>query len=121
MESKIKLKPCPYCGNATIDYWNEADRFMYCESCGMCGPRGRTRDDAAEKWNALPRTKRDDSSLLVAMQKAQKERDWLLTFLEKACPPPPYRNDDDCQSIEWSISCEDCWRNAAKEATCKKK
>lgn len=59
------------------------------------------------------------ADLVTALQQMQKERDWLLTFLEKVCPPPSYRNDVDCQSIEWSISCKDCWRNAAKEAVCR--
>ena len=55
------VKPCPFCGNANIEYWdpgNGGDQMYYCEPCGLCGPRGTGRNakkDALEKWNALPR------------------------------------------------------------------
>ena len=54
-EMMTAVLPCPFCKNNTIDYWDEVDRFFYCEPCGLCGPRGKDMGDALKKWNAMSR------------------------------------------------------------------
>jgi len=69
-ENKMAPLPCPFCGNTEIEYWDgdDKDNMFYCEPCGLCGPRGiiyerismtedaeNKKQDALEKWNALPR------------------------------------------------------------------
>lgn len=53
----IMLKPCPFCGSAAGVYahkltsWME-DSFVECDNPGCkCKVRGKTPEEAAEKWN----------------------------------------------------------------------
>lgn len=53
----IMLKPCPFCGSAAGVYahkltsWME-DAFVECDNPGCnCKVRGKTPEEAAEKWN----------------------------------------------------------------------
>lgn len=110
-----ELKLCPYCGHpATL--W-AADMsggvYVFCDGCGMRGPltEEMTEQEAVAAWNALPR--RSD------IEQVERERDWLLSFFEKVCPPPPYQAKD-CRDIDSVMSCEDCWLAAVKEVTCPK-
>ena len=57
-------------------------------------------------------------SLIAELRQARKERDWLVQTIKEypICPPLQYRNEDECKNIERTMTCEDCWLQAAKEA-----
>lgn len=65
MPEELKLLPCPACGShATVQndgYSGEEEvtgsTYVCCSnlSCSMCGPFGHGAEEAARKWNALPR------------------------------------------------------------------
>ncbi len=62
-----ELKPCPRCKNPDIgdnlfvggkyDKVKEKPIYMFwgCCECYMQGPHGKDEDEAAERWNLLPR------------------------------------------------------------------
>ncbi len=54
-----ELKPCPACGTHAVFEVDEMKEKFYgacfSASCCMQGPYGRTKGQAAERWNALPR------------------------------------------------------------------
>ena len=55
------IAPCPYCGNErpgnTVRYIGNicAGGHIVCHKCGVRGPFGNGLDEAAERWNAMPR------------------------------------------------------------------
>jgi hypothetical protein len=50
------LLPCPNCGEHDIGVDQLVEQYSaYCEICGMAGPDSHTPEDAAVRWNALPR------------------------------------------------------------------
>jgi Lar family restriction alleviation protein len=52
-DSKIKLKPCPFCGNKDVKQWGDfmtPDRIA-CEKCRSRGPMAENRNQAADFWN----------------------------------------------------------------------
>ena len=50
------LNPCPFCcGRAYHSLCKEYRHAYACHACGIFGPVGNTREEAAEKWNNRPR------------------------------------------------------------------
>jgi Lar family restriction alleviation protein len=53
--SKIKLKPCPFCGDSNIHLEvcndNVSPYSMCCYTCNTSGPQCDTKEDAEEAWN----------------------------------------------------------------------
>ena len=54
--------------------------------------------------------------LIAELRQARKERDWVIEqiFTGWPCPVTSDETPEDCDK---KISCEDCWLQAAKEAT----
>jgi len=55
---QLDLKPCPFCENATLSFWdysvlNSLDTgvSVYCPRCGARGPKEPNVREAAECWN----------------------------------------------------------------------
>ncbi len=65
-----ELKPCPFCGGATVTYVCEDGFNVSCSSANNCLARPfiieRTLEEAANIWNtrAAPRTDGDDGELV---------------------------------------------------------
>lgn len=65
-DATARMLPCPSCGETDVDATFAAgvkagereERFYNagCMVCGMTGPDSHTPRDAADRWNALPRT-----------------------------------------------------------------
>lgn len=53
----IELKPCPMCGDTSIDYYYEDDSevSVLCHHCRYETHVHRREKSAAREWNALPR------------------------------------------------------------------
>ena len=63
----IEIKPCPFC-NAEVEYITTAEAQtssmdlewqVCCSTCGMCGPTSTLKALAIERWNNLPRLKKE--------------------------------------------------------------
>lgn len=60
------IAPCPYCGHERTGYMVHyvGDRMacsrITCHECGVTGPYGVDLDEAAERWNAMPRREEAD-------------------------------------------------------------
>ena len=58
--------------------------------------------------------------LIQELRRTQKERDWLARAFgnlpDRGCPPSRRRWSRECRKTP----CEQCWLEAAKEATCPK-
>ena len=52
-----ELKPCPMCGDTSIDYYYEDDNeiSVLCRHCSFETKTHRSEKSAARDWNALPR------------------------------------------------------------------
>jgi len=67
-----KLKPCPFCGNASVKIKTPKDIYpllpkdikgsfsVYCAFCGTIGPEGDTTQVAAQEWNSRAEVTNDD-------------------------------------------------------------
>jgi hypothetical protein len=68
-----ELKPCPFCGGATVTYVCEDGFNVGCSSANNCLARPfiieRTLEEAASIWNtrAAPRTDGDDGELVESL------------------------------------------------------
>lgn len=57
------IEPCPYCGNERPGYLVASLTYrgrIKCHECGVTGPYGEGLDEAAERWNAMPRMEEND-------------------------------------------------------------
>lgn len=56
-EKKDGLRPCPFCGQAVVKVREGKTRWMYCPTCGACGPGWFENDeDAISAWNRRVKT-----------------------------------------------------------------
>ena len=65
MEPLPDLKPCPYCGSASVYLVGLAVR---CGTCCAAGPFGTNPEQAVKRWN----DRANDSSSLGAWMESQK-------------------------------------------------
>jgi Lar family restriction alleviation protein len=50
----MKLKPCPFCGSKSVEYYWEEDYegcYLSCDICDSQGPYGDDEKEAIELWN----------------------------------------------------------------------
>ena len=97
-QSNNKPLPCPFCGNKTIDYYDEPhEDFFYCEPCGLCGPRGKGEADALVKWNQLARLESGNAAVEYLLDK-------LVT--NSVCP----EKEMTCIAQYRNGTCLECWK-----------
>jgi Lar family restriction alleviation protein len=50
-----ELKPCPFCNQSTVDYFNDDGYIsVQCENCGAIGEWGNENEEASGYWNTRP-------------------------------------------------------------------
>jgi Lar family restriction alleviation protein len=50
----MKIKPCPFCGSKSVEYYWEEDYercYASCDTCDSQGPYGNDEENAVELWN----------------------------------------------------------------------
>lgn len=64
----IEILPCPFCRSDDLRMASPSECWVDCQGCDAEGPTAFTKEDAAQKWNAV-------ATLRDRCEKAEEERD----------------------------------------------